>query len=103
LRDLIGKIDDPEFSDLCLFSCYTALRSGELIRLQWSDVDNPKGFLRISADQKNKTESRIPINLPARAILEKCKEQGGDKVFRFACRTWISHKFKAYARAEKKG
>ena len=99
LRSLMGKIDDLEFADFCLLACYTALRSGELLRLQWPDVDNPQGFLRISPEQKNKTESRIPINEPARAILDRCKERSGAKVFRFACRTWISQKFKHYARA----
>lgn len=98
LRSVIGKIDDLEFADFCLLSSYTALRSGELLRLRWSDVDNPKDFLRISPEQKNKTEARIPINAPARAILDRCKERGGEKVFRFACRTWISQKFKHYAR-----
>jgi integrase len=98
LRSLMGKIGDLEFADFCLLSCYTALRSGELLRLQWPDVDNPQGFLRISSEQKNKTESRIPINAPARAILDHCKDRDGAKVFRFTCRTWISQKFKHYAR-----
>lgn len=97
LRSLIGKIDDVEFADFCLLSCYTALRSGELLRLQWSDVDNPDSYLRISSEQKNKTEARIPINDPARTILDRCRQRGGKKVFRFTCRTWVSHKFKAYA------
>jgi integrase len=97
LRALMGKIDDLEFADFCLLSCYTALRSGELIRLQWFDIDNPDGYVRISQEQKNKTEARIPINENARAILDRCRERGGKKVFRFACRTWISQKFKIYA------
>jgi integrase len=63
LRSVMGNIDDLEFADFCLLSRYTALRSGELLRLQWSDVDNPKGFLRISSERKNKTEARIPINI----------------------------------------
>ncbi|MCK9391266.1 MAG: tyrosine-type recombinase/integrase [Syntrophales bacterium] len=95
LRAVIGKITDPEFSDLCLFAAYTGLRSGEILRLLWSDVDNPEGFLRISPKQKNKTESRISINTSARSILERCKSRGTAKVFRFECLTWISQKFKA--------
>jgi integrase len=98
LRALIETIDDQEFADFCLLSCYTALRSGELLRLTWADVDNPKGFLRISSEQKNKIESRVPINPPARAILDQCKARDGGKVFRFTCRTWVSHTFKHYAR-----
>ncbi len=95
LRALIGKIDDQEFADYCLFSAYTGMRSGEIARLKWSDVDNPEGFLRISPKQKNKHESRIPINSHARSILERRKtETAAGKIFRFSCLTWISQKFK---------
>ena len=97
LRSLIGQIDDLEFADFCLLSCYTALRSSELLRLEWTDIDNPDGFLRISSEQKNRIESRVPINDHARAILDQCKKRGGKKVFRFSCRTWVSQKFKQYA------
>ncbi|WP_300674053.1 site-specific integrase [Desulfoluna sp.] len=37
------------------------------------DIDNPKGFLRISAEQKNKEESRVPINPTAGEILSRCQ------------------------------
>jgi len=97
LRGVIGKIADQEFSDFCLFSAYTGLRSGEILRLQLSDIDNPSGFLRVSPKQKNKHESRIPINSAARSILDRCKERGNRKVFRFECETWMSQKFKAAA------
>ncbi len=99
LRALIGKIEDQEFADFCLFAAYTGLRSGEIIRLQRSDVDNPPGFLRVSPKQKNKHESRIPINTHARAILDRniASNKEGDKVFRFSCLTWVSQKFKAAA------
>ena len=98
LGSLISAIEnDQEFADFCLFSAYTALRSGEIIRLQWADVDTPEGFLRISSRQKNKQDSRIPINAHARAILERrglSKKKIG-KVFRFGCLTWVSQKCKA--------
>ena len=98
LMRVMEKIDDREFADLCMFSAYTALRSGEIIRLQWDDVDNPKGFLRISAKQKNKQESQIPINTPARGILAHCRTRGGEKPFRFKTRQTVSKRFKAAAR-----
>ncbi len=97
LRAIIGKIDDQEFSDFCLFSAYTGLRSGEILRLQWSDIDNPEGFIRVSPKQKNKHESRIPVNAAARSILKKCEARGTKKVFRFECLTWMSQKFKVAA------
>ena len=99
LSSLLRRIDDAEFSDFCLFSAYTGLRSGEIIRLKWTDIDNPeKGIIRISAKQKNKKEAWIPVNRQARAILDRCRQRGGYKVFRFNTLTWVSQKFKSYAK-----
>ena len=95
---LISKMSDDEVADCCLFSAYTGLRSGEIIRLKWNDVDNPEGFLRISSKQKNKKESWIPINNNAKAILDRCKARRGLKPFRFQTRQWISKLFKKAAR-----
>lgn len=100
---LIGKIRDNEGADCCLFSAYTGLRSGEIIRLQWDDVDNPEGFLRISSKQKNKKESWVPINTHARAILDRCKARSSSKPFRFKTRQWISKLFKTAARKAELG
>jgi integrase len=97
LRAIIGKITDQEFSDFCLFSAYTGMRSGEILRLLWSDIDNPEGFIRVSPKQKNKHETRIPINAATRTIIKKCKERAGKKVFRFECLTWMSQKYKEAA------
>ena len=99
LRALFDEIDDLEFADFCEFSAYTALRSGEIIRLTFADVDNPKGFLRISAKQKNRSETRIPINKHARSIIEKCRirRHGQPTLFRFNTVSWISQKFRGYA------
>jgi len=97
LRTLVGWLDDPEWADFVLFGAYSGFRSGEIIRLEWSDIDNPQGFIRKSKEQKNKNESRWPISTPARAILDRCRNHGGKKVFRFSCRTWVSQKFKQAA------
>ncbi len=100
LRKLMKNIDDLEFSDFCLFTAYSGLRSGEMLRLTWKDIDNPKGFLRIISEQKNKKEDRIPINKNMRAIIKKCSARRKDciTIFRFKTRTWVSQKFKGYAR-----
>jgi len=99
LSRLMVKIRDQEFAEFCWFAAYTGLRSGEIIRLQWSDMDNPeRDVMRISPHQKNKTEAWIPINRSARAILSQCKRRKGPKPFRFQSRTWVSQKFKRYAR-----
>jgi len=97
LRAVLGAISDPEFYDFALFAAYSGLRSGEIIRLKWSDTDNPPGFIRISPKQKNKTESRIPINKNLPGILDRCKARGGKKVFRFVDESYVSRQYRRAA------
>jgi integrase len=100
LRKLIGEMDDLEFSDFSLLSAYTGLRSGELCRLLWVDVDNPQGFIRVDSLQKSKSEDRIPISKNARSILDRCKKrnEGRLTVFRHMTTDFVTHKFKKYIR-----
>jgi integrase len=99
LRILFETIKDKEFADFCDFSAYSALRSGEIIRLQFDDVDNPKGFLRITSEQKNRSETRIPINKHMRGIIDRCKARRKTypTLFRFNTVSWISQRFREYA------
>lgn len=98
LRRLMESIADQEFYDLCLFAGYTGLRSGEIIRLTWSDIDRPEGYIHVSSKQKNRKASTIPIHPNARAILERYQNLGRENIFRFKTISWISQKFKAYVR-----
>ena len=110
LKKLFDVIDDLEFADLCLLSAYSALRSGELLRLKKSDIDNPTDFLRISSKQKNKTEARVPINKNSREILSRCLQRSKNRLYLFQIKKGavkkninkevdaVSKKFKAYAR-----
>lgn len=91
---LLETIDDPAFRDLCEFALATGLRSGEILRLTDEDVDNPRGFLRITEAQKNRTESRIPINSAARAILSRYPGPG--RLFPYTSESYVSRKFRRY-------
>ena len=91
------QIQDQEFLNFCLFAVYTGLRSGEIIRLTWQDIDNPQDFIRISPKQKNRLESRVPINKHVRKILNQQQIKHTDRIFRFNGVTWISQKFKKAA------
>lgn len=101
LVKIISQIDDIEFVDLCLLAAYEGLRNSELVRLRFEDIDNPEGYLRITSEQKNKTEARIPINTGGRAVLDRCiqRNKGKAKVFRFKTRQTVSKTFKKAARA----
>ena len=96
LQSLFAKIGDTEFYDLCLLAAFTGLRNSEIASLQWADVDNPEGFIRVPSRQKNKKEDRIPINSNSRAVLDRAKARGLEKVFRKIHPDTISHHFKAY-------
>lgn len=93
LTDIMGQIEEPEFYDFCMLSAYLGLRSGEALRLTPEDIDAPKGFLRISAQQKNRKESRVPINSTAREILGRCLERKATASIRKTLWRWndVSH------------
>jgi len=104
LTEIMGKIEDPEFYDFCTITAYLGLRSGEALRLTPQDIDNPKGFLRISAKQKNRQESRVPINSTAREVLDRCiarmeKAPMRKTLWRWTTVTYIGQLFKRVARA----
>jgi integrase len=101
LSKILSHIHDPEFNDLVLLAAYTGLRSGEILRLTWNDIDNPQGFLRISPRQKNRKEAWIPINKTTRAVIGRCRSRRDQDagLFRFQTRQTISKTFKRAARA----
>ena len=99
LRLLLAKVEDIELFDFFLLSAYTGLRISEILRLNKSDVDNPEDFLRIVSKQKNKEESRIPINQHARVIIERCLNRSANRemLFRWKSRSWVTRLFKRHA------
>lgn len=99
LGKILSKISDAEFYDVVLLAVYTGLRSGEILRLNWDDVDCPEGYLRISSKQKNMRESWIPINESTRSVLDRCRLRGNERLFRFQTRQTLSKNFKKAARA----
>ena len=105
LQTLISVIDDLEFADFCMLSAYTGLRSGEICRLPISDIDNPKGFIRVDSRQKSKKDDRIPITKNARGILDRniARAKAADRptVFRHMTTDFVTHKFKKYIRKVK--
>lgn len=59
----------PQAGNLMLMALYTGMRRGELFKLNWSDIDFPKGFISIR-DPEGGTDQQIPLNDAARQILE---------------------------------
>jgi integrase len=98
LKKLVESISDKDFADLVTLAAYSGLRSGEIVRLTAQDIDNPQGYMRITAEQKNRTESRIPINDSMRAILDRHHQDIGP-IFKWKRVDHVSATFKRYATA----
>ena len=103
LNKIMAHIHEPEFFDFCTIACYLGLRNSEVLRLTLVDVDNPPGHLRIVSLQKNRKESRVPINATARETIARCMARARAdkraKLFKWKDRTFMGQKFKVAVRA----
>jgi len=61
----LRAVDKPDFKDLILFAVYTGLRSGELIALNWEQIDFKNRILTLdnrTVVTKGKKVRTIPLN-----------------------------------------
>jgi integrase len=70
LLKVIEKSEHTQAGPMMLMALYTGMRRGELFRLKWQDVDFERGFIRL-LDPKGGQDQVIPLNIAARALLEK--------------------------------
>jgi integrase len=82
---LMAVVKIPVFKDFYRVACLTGLRVGELINLQWTDIDFKTNSIRITntATFQTKTgKSRVvPMHVIVREILERRVKAGGTYVF----------------------
>ncbi len=69
LLQVIEDDDHPQAGPLMKMALFTGMRRGELFKLKWDDVDFDRGFIHIR-DPKNARDQKIPLNDPARELLE---------------------------------
>lgn len=69
LLDAIGKDKHPVAGPMMLCALYTGMRRGEMFKLEWSDLDFERGFIRLR-DPKGGKDQTIPMNAQARKLLE---------------------------------
>lgn len=73
LAKLLKAIDDEPHKDIARImklALYTGMRKGEILHLEWRDIDFERGFITIRAETaKGERTSRIPMNDGARAII----------------------------------
>jgi len=75
LLKALHESDDIQASGLMMLALATGMRKGELLKLQWRDVNSESNFIRIR-DPKGKKDTSIPMNATARSILDNHPKLG---------------------------
>lgn len=72
LKSLLKAIDestDIQAATFMKMALFTGMRRGELMKLQWNDIDEDRGFIMIRNPKGGKTQ-KIPLNDQTREILK---------------------------------
>jgi len=83
LNRLLKAIEDEpniQIANLLRMALYTGMRRGELLRLQWRDIDFKRGFIHIRNPKGGKSQT-IPLNDKARRVLESHPRTESEYVF----------------------
>ncbi len=103
---LLLMIDDTEFRNLVIFAAYTMLRLGELVHLEWDDIDLRSRMIHV----KNKKEFRVkggrsrhvPMNEWVFTFLSERRRKSrlvfANSLGAGLIGSSVSHKFKKYVR-----
>jgi integrase len=70
LLDAIEKDTNIYAGSIMLTALYTGMRKGEILKLEWKDIDFERGFIHIRGP-KGGQDQKIPLNDAARAVFEK--------------------------------
>jgi integrase len=106
-QKFVGLIKEDWFRDVVLFAVLTGLREGEILNLQWSNVDLPRQMVNIQTSATFKTKQgrrrRIPLNEAAIALLRSRQGRSASEyVFTLNDKPifngWVQHLFKRYIR-----
>jgi integrase len=83
LEGLLQAIDadeHPQAGNLMKMVLYTGMRRTELFKLKWADIDEQRGFIKIT-DPKGGLDQKIPLNDAARKLLTDHPSMGSPYVF----------------------
>jgi integrase len=69
LLTAIKKDKHPQAGNIMLMALYTGMRRGEILGLQWKDVDLKNNIITLRETKSGKTHN-IPINAGAKRVLE---------------------------------
>ncbi|MDI6766027.1 MAG: tyrosine-type recombinase/integrase [Bacteroidota bacterium] len=84
MKSLLNIIDDVQLKNLYLVAVFTGLRLGELLNLQWSDIDFVLRVIHVRNSETFTTKSRknrsIPMNDQLYEALAMMKETAGSEL-----------------------
>ena len=66
----------PYMRDIVTFAINTGLRRGEILGLQWEDVDLERNIIHVR-NTKNGEDRKLPINSTVQALLQSLKKPSG--------------------------
>jgi len=79
LKNLLDAIEqdlNPYAGPIMLTALYTGMRKGEILRLEWRDIDSEHGFIHIRGP-KGGLDQKIPLNEAAKSVFEKLPRAHG--------------------------
>jgi integrase len=79
LLKAIREDKKPYAGSIMLTALYTGMRKGEILRLEWKDIDFERGFIHIRGP-KGGEDQKIPLNDSAKSVFENLPRTG-DLVF----------------------
>lgn len=69
------KVALPHLRDILIVAFNTGMRKGEILNLQWHNIDKITGFIRLSEKEtKEKKKKSIPINANVKKVFDKIKK-----------------------------
>ena len=80
LLKAIDEDDNIQAANLMKMVLYTGMRRTELFKLKWADIDEQRGFIKIT-DPKGGLDQKIPLNDAARDLLKEHHYTGSPYVF----------------------
>jgi integrase len=84
LLNACRKQKNPALVDLVELALYTGMRQGELLGLNWGDVDRSRGVVLLEVTKSGRRRE-VPLNGPADAVLVR---RGQAKGLVFGTRSW---------------
>jgi len=84
---------DPRLRTLVHLAAMTGMRQGELLTLDWQDVDLELGYITVRAGHSKTSEGRrIPLNGEAQGVLQDLNPKPAGRIFdfpRFPRHLWV--------------